>query len=117
MAMRAVCEMGDMIKGAIPFAGGLAIANSTLDILAGTPPVKYPLNDSFLILYEKTPWLIKSDIDKFNPNLSEKDFFSLPKFFNCDKARNTHMMFINGYDDKTLDVRGEVCWNFTSTPN
>ncbi len=102
MTFRAVCELGNKIRAAAPYAGGFAIKKLTKDNSGGD---KYPYYPNVVI---------DSEADYFNENVTELDWKAFDSYFTCKSDNKVPLLIMNGRDDHVVDTRGSVVYNETS---
>jgi len=85
MVMRLVCEMGDKIKAAAPFAGAMLSKKLKLDEVKGEP-----------IKLDSDPTSLNY---RWNRSYDEFRWDKQESYYQCDKAKNVNMLIINGVND------------------
>ena len=96
MTYRATCQMGDMLKSAVIYAGALESKRMTKDnsVSAGQAGVSL---DGTTTFYELKPNLTEVDWNGFTPDN-----------YVCDKAKFVDLLIIHGTDDPVVPINGRV---------
>ena len=116
---RAVCELGDKIRAAIPYAGSILMKSLTRDNYMGAA---IPAGDRVYDVLSTTPFFAGMDINFPKKTVTEFNWWDSSdtsafktKFFSCEKGSNVPMLIINGYQDIVVDVRGYIVSNPKTT--
>lgn len=117
MVNRVVCELGDKIRAAVPYAGSnlarsLTRANYMGDNISDTDQVGS---------LKGAPFFANMSFNWPKASVTEMDWYSdnvtFPNFFSCANGANVPMLIINGYQDKVVDIRGYIISDPEPQPN